>query len=153
MNRIRATAMIEETVKSEAVLRLKRIEGQIRGIQKMIEHDRSHNDIVIQLSAAEKAINSVSLIPLKGYVEMRVYDGLLAVADTLKDNSVAAVKKLESLGLNVIMLTGDNKKTAQAIAHTAGIKNVIPEVLPEDKVLEIKKLQAEGKKSLWLVMG
>jgi len=94
MNRIRATAMIEETVKSEAVLRLKRIEGQIRGIQKMIEHDRSHNDIVIQLSAAEKAINSVSLILLKGYVEMRVQSaGLLAVADTLKDNSVAAVKK------------------------------------------------------------
>jgi Cu+-exporting ATPase len=72
--------------------------------------------------------------------------GLVAVADALKNNSVAAVKKLESLGLNVIMLTGDKKKTAQAIAHTAGIKNVIPEVLPGDKVLEIKKLQAEGKK-------
>jgi len=99
MNRIRATAMIEETVKSEAVLRLKRIEGQIRGIQKMIEHDRSHNDIVIQLSAAEKAINSVSLILLKGYVEMRVQSaGLLAVADTLKDNSVAAVKKTLEFG-------------------------------------------------------
>ena len=84
MNRIRATAMIEETVKSEAVLRLKRSEGQIRGIQKMIEHDRSHNDIVIQLSAAEKAIYSVSRILLKGNVEMRVQSaGLLAVADTL----------------------------------------------------------------------
>lgn len=72
--------------------------------------------------------------------------GLVAVADSLKDNSVAAVKKLENSGLSVIMLTGDNRKTAQAIALKAGIKNVIPEVLPEHKVLEIKKLQSNGNK-------
>jgi Cu+-exporting ATPase len=72
--------------------------------------------------------------------------GVIGVADTLKKNSVHAVKKLKNMGIEVIMLTGDNKKTAEAIARIAGIDNVLPEVLPEDKVHEIKKLQAGGKK-------
>jgi Cu+-exporting ATPase len=70
--------------------------------------------------------------------------GIIAVADPLKETSVEALEKLKKLGLKVVMLTGDNKKTAEAIARKAGIDGVISEVLPEDKVHEIKRLQSEG---------
>ena len=73
----------------------------------------------------------------------RIFLGIIAIEDTIKPASALAIQKLNKLGLNVVMLTGDNKLTAQAIANQVGITNIISEVLPQEKAYYVKMLQSK----------
>jgi Cu+-exporting ATPase len=72
--------------------------------------------------------------------------GIVAVADTVKPSSKTAIERLKSIGISVYMLTGDNRRTAEAVAAQLGVDNIIAEVLPEDKAAKIKELQSSGHK-------
>lgn len=71
--------------------------------------------------------------------------GIIGVADTVKEDSPKAIAALKALGIEVVMLTGDNQRTAKAIAREVGIERVMAEVLPEDKAHQVQMLQVEGK--------
>jgi len=100
-----------------------------------------NNDIKEESSRLEKEGKTVIYMAVDGNTA-----GIIAVADTLKDDTPWAVKALRERGLETIMLTGDNQRTARAIAQQVGIDRVLAEVLPEEKEKEILRLQEEGKK-------
>ncbi|MBI4620129.1 MAG: copper-translocating P-type ATPase [Desulfobacterales bacterium] len=124
------------------------IEATINGKKVLLGNIKLMRDRKIEIGDLEKKAEDLSN---QGKTPMYVAvdgspGGIIAVADTLKDNSKEAVDTLYKLGLEVIMITGDNHRTASAIAKQIGIKRVLAEVLPEVKAGEVKKLQAEGKK-------
>ncbi|MCL5962139.1 MAG: copper-translocating P-type ATPase, partial [Chloroflexi bacterium] len=120
------------------------IQGQevLLGNRKLMrERGIDFHELLGKAEELEKAGKTVMFVALAGRSA-----GIIAVADTLKENSRDAVARLHRLGLQVLMITGDNQRTAEAIAKQVGIDRVLAEVLPQDKAEEVKKLQAEGKR-------
>ena len=121
------------------------VQGEIRGIQyflgnrKLIDETLHHDiqKVDRKMRKLEEAGKTVMLLATK---EKMI--GMVAVADSVKESTADAISALKKMGLALYMITGDNERTAQAIAKQVGIDNVLSEVLPEDKEKEVKKLQA-----------
>ncbi|MEC0266998.1 heavy metal translocating P-type ATPase [Paenibacillus anseongense] len=123
------------------------LEAQVEGSQVLIGTRRLLTEKGVDIGEAllkdmerlEQDGKTVMLAAFDG-----AYAGFVAVADTIKETSQEAVSRLEAMGIRVIMITGDNARTAKAIAEQAGIKQVLAEILPEGKAAEVKKLQDQG---------
>jgi len=143
----------EQKVSTDAVTKFKAIAGH--GVEGLIGKQQIYfgNRRLMEREKIDFSLAGSHLARLEGEgktVMMLVVDGklagLVAVADTLKDSAKAGIAALQRLGIEVVMITGDNQKTANAIAEKVGIKRVLSEVLPDQKEAEVRKIQAEGKK-------
>jgi len=124
------------------------IEATIGGKQVLLGNMKLMKDKTISLANMEQRAQELSRegkTPMFVAVDGKLA-GIIAVADTLKENSRKAIAALRQLGLEVVMLTGDNQRTAEAIARQVGVGRVLAEVLPEQKAKQVKRLQAEGNK-------
>ncbi|MCX6796005.1 MAG: heavy metal translocating P-type ATPase [Candidatus Falkowbacteria bacterium] len=108
--------------------------------QLMVENNIDFKSIEEKIVNYEKDGKTVMLLATDNNVV-----GLIAVADTLKDNAKEAVEKLHSLGIKTVIITGDNRLVGEAIAKQVGIDEVVAEVSPQDKAIKIKKLQSQGR--------
>jgi copper-(or silver)-translocating P-type ATPase len=124
------------------------IEATINGRTVLAGNRKLMDERGISLTALEAdsdRLASEGKTPMYVAIDGRL-SGIVAVADVVKASSKAAIEKLHKMGIEVAMITGDNRKTADAIAKQVGIDRVLAEVLPQDKSNEVKKLQTEGRK-------
>ncbi|MDV3277187.1 MAG: cadmium-translocating P-type ATPase [Nitrososphaerales archaeon] len=123
---------VKATVRGAIVLLGNRKLMEVNGIPTEVAEER--------MKSLEGDGKTAMLVAVDGRLK-----GIVAVADTIKENAPAAVKQLQSMGIDVVMLTGDNRRTADAIARKLGITNVLAEVLPGDKAKVVGELKGEGK--------
>ena len=128
------------------------VAGTVRGVRYYGGNGRLMQELGISLPELPELAQQ-GKTPLHFASEQGEYLGTIAAADVLKEDSVAAVKAMQALHLDVVMLTGDNEKTAKAIADKAGITHVISDVLPTDKAGAVEKLQKQGHRVLMVGDG
>jgi Cu+-exporting ATPase len=123
------------------------IEVQIKGKNMILGNKKLMDDRNIRLTLDEESdkLAKEGKTPMYVAIDEKLA-GIIAVADVVKESSKKAIEVLHGMGIEVAMITGDNKRTAEAIAAQVGIDRVLAEVLPQDKANEVKKLQDEGKK-------
>jgi Cu+-exporting ATPase len=123
------------------------IEVSIEGKNMLLGNKKLMDDRKIEITLQEESnrLAEEGKTPMYVTIDNRLA-GIIAVADIMKPSSKRAIDALHNMGIEVVMITGDNKRTAEAIAKQTGIDRVLAEVLPQDKADEIKKLQSEGKK-------
>lgn len=148
VERAREQGMELETLEAFNAIPGHGIEAKLLGRSMLLGNKRLMNDRKVDLG---EALDHWQSLAQEGKTPMYIsidgkLAGIIAVADVLKDSSYDAIKALHRLGLEVAMITGDNERTAQAIAKQVGIDRVLADVLPQDKAHEVKKLQAQGKR-------
>jgi len=124
------------------------VEATVDGRAILLGNERLMHEFRVRDSS--RASDAISTLASEGKTPMLAavdgkLAGIVAVADTVKDGSKAAIAELKRMGLTVVMMTGDNKRTADAVAKEVGVDRVLAEVLPQDKAGEIKRLQSEGR--------
>jgi P-type Cu+ transporter len=119
------------------------------GNRKLMEREKVN---MLEFEAAAESLADEGKTPVFVAVDGAPF-GIISVADTIKEDSVLAVRTLQQMGIEVVMMTGDNQRTAQTIAHQVGIRRVLAEVLPEEKAEQVKFLQAEGGHRLVGMVG
>jgi len=124
-------------------------------VENNVTIEQSSNELIEKLENEGKTAMILATKELNFLIHNSLFiiQGFIAVADTLKETTREAVQSLHQMGLSTIMITGDNERTAKAIAKEAGIDNVLAEVLPQDKANEVKKLQNQKQKIAFIGDG
>jgi Cu+-exporting ATPase len=111
----------------------------VGSLRMMREKGLEPADLEMAIERLQGEAKTAMLVAVDGQVQ-----GIIAVADTVKDGSIEAISALHGLGLNVAMITGDNRKTAEAIGRQVGVDQILAEVLPDGKAAAVKELQQAG---------